>query len=556
MDIINNHNRISTKFFNILRQAEKKIYITLPCLDFNSRIEITINKNSYDISFLEFIRNICEIRPNLEIQIMVTNEGLKNHPNLPTNCHVTIIKNFGPTIKNELLPWTNTVSTLFTKIANERQDRDEYVLKLKDLEIFGNNNIYNLNQSYILVDSHTIIFGDFYRILFNCASSSNKNKNSWLVFANATSNFIKFCEYNLQMKGKISENIWKNEFDLFNPADLKNIINDNKNDTNMNTKMNKLMINSYSYSSNVSKGFDLPSPDSNKSILNNEDHHVIINDDGTEEKIFKSVQLPLSSPIDQNDKIEIKSETGNRDNGIYDIIGSPGLEHDLMCHLIENSQNYIYIESSTFLSGSQLQTQNQIAKYLCDRLIKKGTNRIANNTTIKDEFKCLIVVNHYGHIQNTLFEDAQYINEKIKLTLEYIMKEISDQGYDPIDFKDDIFICSNPDQEISFSVFIQDGKNCLLSSSSICDRSLDKKNIELALYFRNSLQILHLQKILWQKYNFNYNSNEFNLFFTHLRSNANDRVISKRSWYNLNVKKKFKKSNIILKCLIGDIYYC
>ena len=240
-----------------------------------------------------------------------------------------------------------------------------------------------------------------------------------------------------------------------------------------------------------------------------------------------------------------------------------------MCQLIQEAQSYIYIESSTFLSYEK--TKNRIAHFLVERLVKTYHNP-------EDTFKCIILTNAY-HVDETMFERGDYINERIKYTLEWIMKEIeTTYSLPPLEFRDRIIVGAfEQSVQISGMLFVQDGTHCILSTSSLCDRSLASQNSELALLLRDRARIASLETILWINYIPVSDEDDkktvtcvFDELFEYLSTskdqdqdkdtnveetaNVNINIVRRKAWMNPSVRRKFMANDLILQHLIGGMY--
>lgn len=424
---------ISKRVSDIIKSATSSIFIATPSLDFDV--------------FLPLLSSSPDIINNIEINILVAQDGLLKMPKLPRKCIVKIVENIGPRIKDELAFWTSTAEQILDQ--SEMKEVDD--LK-KNLDKF----VYKFNQSFILVDNSVLIIGS------GMFLPKNRERQDLILIGTANEDFIRFAQLNWKNGGTISQQEWS--------------------------------------------------------------------------------------------QITTRAE---------DILGPQGYEHDLICGLIKEAKQYIYIETSTFLSHQA--TQNRVAKHLVDRLIQINTNGWE-----QDPFRCVILLNSSSSLVTatttaTLFESAEYIAEKINYTLEFISEEIAKTGLNPAMFIDRIFIGCLEQKTLTNLILIQDGKKCIVSSSSLCDRSLAKQNIELGIMIseNSEQQINDIQNMLWcRRAGIKHMSSKqqvinFADFFTACL-NGSGGVKKFKSWSSLTDKsliKSFKIEDLIFKYLIGACYY-
>jgi hypothetical protein len=533
-EFLTNPIEIKTQIVQNLINAKSKIFISTPLLNFHTNIyhqhhQQEQNNNHY--SFLTFIHEICEKNSNLMINILVSESGLTDKPELPTKCFVNIIKKFGPSIKDQLLAYTPTLQKLlYEELRNNNNNSDGTSdemdkIQIRDFIRYIDQNIYEYNFSYVMIDDRVLLFGDISRILF---SSVPEIVDNWMLITKPNQNFIKFCNYNWEYKGLLPKNIWEKEFIVLDHSEQ------NKQQSN-----------------NVEKRIKTNDHESDNNM-------TIIDEYGNEEIISNN----LTSIIKPSTKKIIEEELSYTQIKHYDIIGNGEFEHDLICTWIEEAKSYIQIETPILISFHQ--TKNQIANYISRRLI---TARKNSELQIYDPFRCLICVNSeiYGHSQETDFEDRKYIHEKIKYTLDHIMSEIAKAGYDSYEFKDRIRVISSlkrSDRHFNFnqSIIVQDGKNCLLTSSSLCDRSLVNQNLEIGLIIQNNSKfICYIQNKIQKLRSFQstHNRGDDNFNFDNYFQEILDHSDQKKSWTNPSSRREeFLKTDYILKILIGYLYFC
>jgi hypothetical protein len=220
-------------------------------------------------------------------------------------------------------------------------------------------------------------------------------------------------------------------------------------------------------------------------------------------------------------------------------------ELDLICRWIDEADHYCYIESPLLLSHHE--TKNKVAEHIVKRLLRAHKNQES------DDFRCIILVNT-EHIMSTPFENQSYIGEKLNYTLEYITSEIKKASISPALLKNRIFIGRLEDRCIYSTIFIQDGKRCILTSSSICDRSLMSQNTELGVIIGDVERIQNLEQILWTKHTSAHDVDNFSTFFNSCI--AEEGHVRKHTlWRDIVVSNSYKIRDFLLQNLIGLSYF-
>lgn len=189
---------------------------------------------------------------------------------------------------------------------------------------------------------------------------------------------------------------------------------------------------------------------------------------------------------------------------------NPEEETNLICQWIDEAKEYCYLETSIFLSHAT--TKNRIAEHLVRRLLRAHRTTVSandgNSNLSVDPFCCVILTN-MEHTNGTRFESPSYIADKVNYSLQYIIEELKNAGVVPTDLKNRIFLGHLMPLHTNFdnlsiikgTFFIQDGKKCLLSSSSISDRSLTGiADRELAITIFDSKRIKSLEQEVWSNH--------------------------------------------------------
>jgi hypothetical protein len=354
--------KINKVILDLICSAKKSIYISHPFINFSffpQKLTQAINKI------------------NVEVNILVSSSSIIDDGNLSSKISVKIVENFGPTYGQEFIPWTTTVCDAVDN---------------KEMKNLMESKIYQYSQSYIIIDSSILIFGNGISKIF---STEEKDEKGMIVIGKANKEFYEYVEKSWKTCGKSSYS--------------GGIINNN--------------ICGSSINNNISSG-------------------------------------------------------------------SSGSSESIMCQWIKESSNYIYIESSLFISHQE--TKNKVVDQLIKRLIRAYENE-------SDLFQCVIIIKQDFSI-NTPFESSLYILDKINYTAKYIENELERSNIAPGLLKNRIFLGISNDTSNSDNTnyLIKDGNQCLLGQSSICDHSLiDGKNSELNFILEDCKKIQNLQKFLF-----------------------------------------------------------
>lgn len=227
-------------------------------------------------------------------------------------------------------------------------------------------------------------------------------------------------------------------------------------------------------------------------------------------------------------------------------------EEELICRWIVEADTCIYIETSVLISHEN--TKNRIAHHLVQRLLR------AKSAGTDDKFQCVILAN-LKHVKSCIFEDEEYIAKKINYTFEFIINEIKKASILQTELIDRLFIGYLENTTISSLLVIQDNKRCLLSSSSICDRSLANGDMELGIIIGPSdyERIETLFQLIWNKHlskdlDLSDDKCEFNKFFALCKSETGN----VRKYHSCKDEKKiieFKFHDEIINHLTGKLYF-
>ena len=194
-----------------------------------------------------------------------------------------------------------------------------------------------------------------------------------------------------------------------------------------------------------------------------------------------------------------------------------------------------------------------------------------------------MILTNKEHTQSTKFESAGYIAEKLNYTLRYIVDQLKSVDIVPSSLKNRIFLggllstsssSSLPtalvqEQAIRGMCFIQDGKKCLLSSSSICDRSLISGDKELGIVIADEEKIKYLEQEIWSSHIAHAHAHTdvggsssstattgitFHSFFEACE-NQQGNVYKHRQWKDDETISFNKSYDFFLEKLLGRIYY-
>lgn len=232
-------------------------------------------------------------------------------------------------------------------------------------------------------------------------------------------------------------------------------------------------------------------------------------------------------------------------------------EHELICKWILESKHYCYIESPLLISHPE--TSNKIIECLVQRLIR------AHFSKENDPFKCMILVNSKKKSSiSTVFESSEIIADKLNYTLEYIKSELEKHIGSSIMLKNRLFIGYVDNVEFFSTIFIQDGRQCLLSSSAICD--MMSKNSELGVIIDDQDRINNFQQTIWHKHADILEKTDDNIafddfftscvedYFTKIKRHYlwRDNVLSEIDYTK---SKMFKFEDAVTKKLLGEAYF-
>ena len=440
------NQKIKKNILRLFDYAKKNIYISCPSIkNFTKLIPI--------------FENVCD--REVKINILVSEKPLLNSSSttslstkssLNRGCFVKIVKKFGPTYAQEIVSWTESlVSNLF---SGEGDDGDEKMM-VKNME----EKIYKYNQSYIVIDSSILIFGNGVLMFLNRDSlvdDSDRGDTSMVVI------------------GKIDQNFY-----------------------------NQVVLTNWETSGNIDE------------------------EEGKEER---------------------------KNSGLETIY-----------QMIDESNESIYLETSLFLSNKD--TENKVADHLVQRLARSYHSD-------NDHFQCVIIIiqsNNDGDNSNSnsefpFIESPNYIADKINYTVKYIEDQLEQLSINPKLLRSRIFIGSrifinrgqlsllvnNNDQVTMMSCLIQDGKKCLLTSSSISDRSLIYNNeLGIVLIDGDGGQVKDLEQSICE-----HDCQNFSAFFQKCLDNETKFIKRHTFWKNDNdLFNSCKNYDFILQKLLGKVYY-
>ncbi len=145
---------INAEVFDLVSHAEKSIYISRPMMDL-----------VHDPVMLAIGDPTRTRTPN--VFILMSSDGYtaaKNAglPTLPPRCTVRFVRNFGPKLKDELIPWTRTVESIVTASSSAHGTSSgssgsgaALAGAMRVLE----DGIYKYNQPYMLIDDKLLVIG-------------------------------------------------------------------------------------------------------------------------------------------------------------------------------------------------------------------------------------------------------------------------------------------------------------------------------------------------------------------------------------------------------------
>ena len=166
---------------DLLLGARESVFISVDTVNFSALLH-------HNRSLLSILEKICK---TCVVNILVSEDGIVcdessdkiNLPKLPTNCNVKFVKNSGPSVKSEFLPWTPTLKTLVKKNLHDKKVENFCALLQKG--------IYKHNQSYILIDTSILLFGSsFFKTL------PSASVHAPLCVCRSTKEFVDFSHNN------------------------------------------------------------------------------------------------------------------------------------------------------------------------------------------------------------------------------------------------------------------------------------------------------------------------------------------------------------------------
>jgi hypothetical protein len=135
---------INSEVFALIAGAKKSVYVSRPMIDLaRDPVMLAIN-------------HLCAsggASSGPDVFVLMSSDGYNvaresGLPTLPPRCTVRVAKDFGPKLKDELIPWTRTVEAIVDVVKTKSPH-----LKIVD------EGIYKYNQCYVLIDESILLIG-------------------------------------------------------------------------------------------------------------------------------------------------------------------------------------------------------------------------------------------------------------------------------------------------------------------------------------------------------------------------------------------------------------
>lgn len=515
------HERIMDHVCELLGRARKSIYISSPQMDFTSPF------------FTHVLSDVC--KNGVKVNILIQEDGIENAsttgalPSLPGGCFVRVVKNFGPKIKHELLPWTATIAEILEKNKLAVAEAD-YVLNMME------KGIYRYNQSYIVVDSSVLIFGmggvtSFVPPTKGAGGTKGAEGHFVVSIGKCDERFATYVKANWMASGRPDRS--------------------GREDSATTT----------SAALTAMKGFAVSGSTELELIcrwIDESDSYCYI-----ETSLFLSHKDTKNKVVEHLVKRLIRAYQNDESDNFCCVVLT-NLEHTTATPL--ESATYIAkkINYTTKFIEAELKRASITPKLLRNRIFigclggavpaphpPAGNIPLAVDPPELRSWSPAYTKHEHDRSSSSSSSTFPYHETKRSSSSpHYETKHV------PVGAEQELppSWCPHP---IKGMCFIQDGKRCLLSSSSICDRSLTSQDSELGIILGNVEQIESLEQLLWHEHLFDSKQHEHISFTKFFEGCASEQGNVRRHawWKDEEMFESYKNYDFILQKLFGAVYY-